>query len=202
GNNSVIIAPSYLHNELRSSLLNSSNAYSNLKIITLNTFIFSNYNGSLIDPNSVYLKYYNILSLHLNELVYYKGIALQASFIKQLYDMILSIHYFNIDVLPSSNVYESELKFIIGLLLPVKTVAEQTLSCINSLDRLSNVYYIDYELDYFNHMVFEKINGLGGIPIELISTDSTNSSYKIFNSRNMRIDIESCAQYIINNKLE
>ncbi|MEG0822933.1 MAG: hypothetical protein RSG07_00335, partial [Erysipelotrichaceae bacterium] len=62
GNNSVIIAPSYLHNELRSSLLNSSNAYSNLKIITLNTFIFSNYNGSLIDPNSVYLKYYNILS--------------------------------------------------------------------------------------------------------------------------------------------
>ncbi|MEG0699063.1 MAG: PD-(D/E)XK nuclease family protein [Erysipelotrichaceae bacterium] len=201
GNNSTIIAPSYLHKELRSSLLISSNAYTNLKIISLNTFIFSNYNDTLIDPNSVYLKYYNILCVHLNELVYYKGIALQASFIKQLYDMIISIHYFNIDVLPCSNEYESELKFIINLLLPIKTVAEQTLDCINHLDKLSNVYYIDYELDYFNHMVFEKINGLGGKPIELISTDSTNSNYKIFNSRNMRIEIESCAQYIINNNL-
>lgn len=191
-NGATIIAPSYLHTQIKKELISLDMCF-NTRVLDFNSFFSLN-----VSKNKVLLSYHNfllenkdsypILSLNINSI----------DFIELLYSTIAKIKLFKLYDIPNNSDVTNELSQMISSLLSIKTNEDIIVDTLNNIS-ISNIYVIN---DYYSSedlYIYNSLISKGAIPIELNLSKPTT---KLFYAKNKREEIESTLQYIINNNID
>ena len=112
---SIIIAPTYLHDNIRKSLLEDTKGIINISIYSLSTYL----NGEYKDASTY--EYYVTLKQIKDQLFYQRNSVSSLSFINEVKTLITHMKEYQIPCsrLPETNEVEKELKKIIEQLYPI-----------------------------------------------------------------------------------
>lgn len=189
--NSVILADSYLHSDIRMKLLENRESVSNVSILSLSVYL-----DSLCSEKSeaLYYRYYQVLS-KLN-LTYFKSVALTGDFIDEVLLFIKNMKRYDIDVetLPQEDAYQKELKDIVEALQKIPLTIDFHKQALERQSDFSNVYIIDYMPDLYNEDIYRIMMEKGALKIEKGELIPQNEFYYTLNKRE---EVEAMARYII-----
>ena len=188
-----IIAPAYLHDSIREQLLQDTNGIANITIQTLPHFFN-------VQQNDVKYEYYRILQTLAPQLKNLQNSVTSLSFIEELQQVITHMKQFAItpDAIASDSAIQKEIHTIISQLYPIELEVDQILKNKQLLQTpLHNVYIIQYYSDLFEHNIIEELQRDGAT---LLNETNDKPQTKWYYALNKRCEIESIAQYIIENK--
>ena len=196
---SIIIAPAYMHSFIRQSLLNNKNAIPNVRITTLSTYLKDGINKK---DESIY-KYYQVLNNLKHHLIYNKESVNSLSFIMEIKAFIEDMKYYNIPLtsLLETNPFQKENKDIITKVYDIETNADIILRQIQKLKAtpfLKNVYILDDFASLLDKKLYRFLLDKGA---KRIHNDNSLQSKVWYSALNPRQEVESVAQYIIQNSL-
>lgn len=197
---SIIIAPAYMHSFIRQSLLNNKNAIPNVRITTLSTYLKD---GTNKKDESIY-KYYQVLNNLKHHLIYNKESVNSLSFIMEIKAFIEDMKYYNIPLtsLLETNRFQKENKDIITKVYDIETNADIILRQIQKLKAtpfLKNVYILDDFASLLDEKLYRFLLDKGA---KRIHNDNSLQSKVWYSALNPRQEVESVAQYIIQNNLK
>lgn len=195
----IIIAPAYFHVAIRKAFLAKKTAIGNIRIVTLSTFLSDK--TSEVDE-SIY-EYYQTLKELKNHLSFNRNNATSYSYLKDIMAFINDMKRYDIsiDSLPHNNPFEEEIVTIITSLYPIKTnIDTEKLQVYKKLETCSfeDVFIIDESADLYTESIYRLFCTKGATRIH---EQSLLQEKKWFHALNARQEIESMAQYIIENQL-
>ena len=189
--NSIILADSYLHSNIRMQLLEHKESISNVSILSLTVYL-----DSLCFKRSegLYYRYYQALSKL--ELVYFKKVALTGDFIDEVLFFIKNMKRYDIDVttLPQEDTYQRELKKIVETLCQIPLTIDFHKQALKNKTDFSNVYIIDYMSDLYKEDLYKEMMTKGAQKIGKKELTPQNEFYYTLNKRE---EVEAMARYII-----
>ena len=194
--NSIILADSYLHSDIRINLLKSRESVSNVSIISLSVYLD---NFCREKSDALYYRYYRILSKL--ELTYFKSVALTGDFIDEVLLFVRNMKRYDIKVeaLPQKDMYQKELKYIIEALYEEKLDIDYHKQVINTKMDFSNVYILDYMPDIYKEEIYQTMKEKGAKQIEDASLNPQSEFYYTLNKRE---EVEGLARYIVKHNIQ
>lgn len=191
---SIILSENYLHSTIRKYLLKNRKGIGNIKICSFSVF-FQSFNTKQ-DPTFMY---YSLLKENANAFLYNKESIVSYSFIQEIMNYIKDLKTYHIpySLMKEDTIFEKENKKIVELLYPITLPIEDTLSCIQEKlekEDFSNIYIIDEASDVFKEEIYSKMIQKGATRL---SFDNTLETKQMYSALNKRQEVESLAQYII-----
>lgn len=194
--NTIIIAPPYLHNNIRKALLKDKKGLINVQIYSLATYL-----GNEKEDESTY-KYYVELKKIAPLLKYQKNSVSSLSFINEVETLITHMKEFQIpcDRLPENDAVERELKMIVKHLYPIKLhIDEWQSNLIMKMSEFSHIVICEGYSSIYEKNIYDLMKSHGATRIDM----RKNLKHKQFYfALNKRVEIESLAQYIIEHRIK
>lgn len=194
--NALIIADSYLHNDIRTQLLNQKEAVSNIAILSLNTYLESLTSEKKED---VFYKYYETLTTL--DLHVFKEVAISAEFISEILSFIGNLKRYQIDAdtLPSKDPYQKELKMMVSALIKIPLLIDYELEAFNEVATFQDVYILDYAEDFFKREIYNCMEAKGAKRLKRKEKEVAKDFYYVLNKRE---EVEALARYIIEHHID
>lgn len=198
---SILIAPSYLHPFLRSSLLEGQNGCIGIKILSPTAYLASLSHKEPKDPLELCFLYKEKIKTMQAHMKTYRSIALTPSFLKECHSFMEKMKFYHIlpKDLPTHTQAQSEIKEIISLLYPIESAQDQQNEVLAKLSDCRNVYLYDSFYTLKEQQIFEQLIKQGAT---IIAMDHPYQEKEFYHAINMRQECEAIAQYIITHDLD
>lgn len=194
--NTIIIAPSYLHHHIRKALLKDKKGIINIQIYSLATYL-----GNGDKDTSTYEYYVGLKKLeHL--LTYQKNSVSSLSFINEVKTLITHMKEYQLpcDHLPEDNDVQKELKMIIEQLYPIKLPIDQIQkSIIEKLPEFKRIIICEGYSNLFDKSIYDLMETNGA---KRIIMDKQLKAKQFYYALNKRVEVESLAQYIVDHNIK
>lgn len=190
---SVILAPSYLHNEIRNELLQQTKGMGGITITSFSTYFLQN------EPTSIFT-YYQVMKEALATLRYHQDNATRIAFIEELKQCIQHVQESStpLSCLPQEDPYQQEMVSLLSLLYPLEKTNTKLLEAVRSLQDASHLYIINTYTTLFEKALYETLVCKGAT---LLQEEMTPITKHFFHALNKRQEVEACCQYIIENNI-
>lgn len=196
---SIILADSYLHHEIRKELCKDKKG----RIISV--LSFSNYIKTTqnIEQDQVLFSYYKILKPIENSFPVLKSILSTKQFLNEIFSFHTKRVKYKIDLnsLPVNSLAEKELAHIINITKDIQLpIDEEQESFSHILQKdLSNIYILESFMDKYEENCIQQLYKKGAHKINFKEVSPVTSFYY---AKNIRQEVESVAQYIIEKDLD
>lgn len=194
--NTIMIAPSYLHDKIRKTILKDSPGIINVQIQSLVTYL----NSEFTDHTTY--EYYVILNNLKSQLVHLKNSCDSLSFINELKTLITHMKEYQIPCnrLPENNEVERELKTIIEQLHPVRlSIDEMQANLIAKIPDFNRIVICEGYSSIYEKSIYDLMENHGATRINMRGELKHKQFYYALNKR---VEIESLAQYIIEHNIK
>lgn len=196
--NSTLIAPAYMHAQIRKEIIEQKDGIVGLRILTLSQFLSSYIYKETCSVHTALFQVHKKIQPLLQELTTYQKIADSEPFLKECWNFLNDIAFWNItlDELPVMTPAQIELRRILELFQEIELPQQQKRSALETLKTfdLSSIYIIDSYTDFNDHHI---INVLTSQNAHIITMEPALQNRFFFHAVNKRQELEACAQYII-----
>lgn len=195
--NSIIIAPSYLHPFLRKKLLEHKNGVLNIAIFSLTTYLKRVTQKEYPSKQEILYTYRSILHKEIDLFPIFGYMFDSYEFLNTLYNFINELKIFHVclDELPTQQTAHKELKQILEKLIHIDTEADHFRHVSSSLDDdLSHIYIQDIFFDTHEEEIKKVFLEKGAHLLEL---EKPQQEKHYLSAINKRQEIEACARIII-----
>lgn len=192
----VILADTYLHNEIRMALLKQQQAVSNVTVLSLPTYL------ERLQPRqaaALLYEYYTILSKL--PLTVFKDIVKTGDFLDEILSFVNDLKCYQIDVatLPERDHYQQELKIMVEALMDVVLPVDEQMQLLGQLEDFTNFYIVDYAPTLFREMLYAGLEQKGAIRLAKASLQPHKEFYYVLNKRE---EVEALARYIVTHQID
>ncbi|OCN06322.1 hypothetical protein A4S06_00980 [Erysipelotrichaceae bacterium MTC7] len=187
----IILAPSYVHKQLRSELLEQTNAVANLSIMSVDTYLA----GLLRHTYDAYI-YQCYVKLQDMELTYFAGVKENTDFVNEVVSFVDDVHFYGIqdEQLKESDVYLKELKDIILTLKEVPCASKEQMLALQQIEDAKHILIMDDFASARHRYVYNILQSKGASiqPTKIVKPKK--SFYYVLNKKE---ECEAVARYII-----
>lgn len=198
--NSIVIAPSHLHMQIREQIVKEKAGVLGLRIVSLSQFLASYIHEELPSLPNVLLQVQK--EIHLEDFVTYQNIVHSPLFLKECYQFINDIRQWDITIedLPKENDAQKELQHILHAFEAITVKADLIKKATNIIasQSLYHVYIVESYETLEETALLDLLckQGAHKLPMETYECKK-----EFYHAVNKRAEIEACAQYIITHKL-
>ncbi|TDW19792.1 PD-(D/E)XK nuclease superfamily protein [Breznakia blatticola] len=192
----MILAPSYLHKQLRSDLLKQTNGLANVSIMSVDTYL-----ASLLRNNYDAYPYQCYLAMQDLALTYFAGVKDNTDFINEVVQFVDDVNFYGIDAnqLKESDVYLKELKDIVFNLLTIPSASKEQRERLYALDDASNIVIIDDFANERHRYIYDVLQQKGATHIAPNLVQPNKEFYYVLNKKE---ECEAVARYIIGHDID
>lgn len=197
----IIIAPSYLHNQIRASLLSDKNGMVLIQLLSLSTFLNKHTMKKDISNYQRLFTFYHRMSELRSTLKIFHKTCCSPTFLMQCNQMIDDMKLFHItpDQLPENTLSQIELKSIVHILYDIPSASDITINALENIAKkgVNNLYIYD---SYYTYNEQHALKQLSLQKLTCINSMPTKRHF--YTAVNKRQEIEAIAQYIIRQDLK
>lgn len=194
--NTIIIAPSYLHDKIRKTILKDTSGVINVQIQSLVTYLNSEYTD-----HATY-EYYVVLNKMKSQLVHLSNSCDSLAFISELKTLITHMKEYQISCnrLPKNNEVACELKMIIEQLYPIQLpIDEMQKNLITKISEFKRIVICEGYSSIYEKSIYDLMENSGATRINMGGKLKHKQFYYALNKR---VEVESLAQYIIEHNIK
>lgn len=200
----TLLAPSYLHPQIRKEILRNQTGKIGLRIFSLHNWLSTYTDVEVASVYQTLYEYKKKIANILDELTIYKEIAQSSTFLKECYDFLDTLYFWDIPLhkllqqTPAQREIYHILQLLDGLSTPSYAV-KRALKNIRHLD-LSSLFIWDTYTTIEDKNILFTLFEQGAQHLKTQKYDEVEKYF--FHAVNKRQEIEACAQYIIEHGLQ